>query len=158
MEAAEALGIFKQQVRIAELSEQELMNQVKFIRPALIGKTNMLSDSELGEKPYQITCEEATSKHWLEGPSTFEQISAAVGDTWLPVRRFAVLQKDKVCPIDDFCENHLNRAFSSVDKISLKNNGLYFVVSSYNLPLLHTPWRYELCLVGRQDIEWQGGK
>ena len=29
-------------------------------------------------------------------------------------------QKGKLRPIDDFCENHVNQAFSSVDKISLK--------------------------------------
>ena len=161
--AAEASGIFKQQVRIAELSEQELMNQAKFIRPALIGKTNMLSDSELGEKLYQITCEEATSKHWLEGPSTFEQISATVGDTWLPVRRFAVLQKDKVRPIDDFCENHLNRAFSSVDKISLKTMDyiLWSLLTICRCCIHHGSMNFVLSdgrtLSGKVDNDWTSG-
>ena len=119
--SAEASGIFKQQVRIAELTEDELMKQSSFLRPALIGKANLVNDTELGDKLYQMTCDEATSKHWLEGPYTHQQISAIiVGDRWLPVRRFAVVQKEKVRPIDDFCENHLNRSFSSVDKISLK--------------------------------------
>ena len=118
--SAEASGIFKQQVRLAELTEDELMKQSSFLRPALIGKANMVNDSELGDKLYQITCEEATSKHWLEGPYSHQEVSTIVGDIWLPVRRFAVVQKEKVRPIDDFCENHLNRSFSSVDKISLK--------------------------------------
>ena len=71
--SAEASGISKQQVRIAELSEEDLMKQSKFLRPVLIGKANMETDAELGEKLYQITCDEATSKHWLEGPCTLNR-------------------------------------------------------------------------------------
>ena len=40
------VGISKQQVRIAELSEEDLMKQSKFLRPALIGKANMETDTE----------------------------------------------------------------------------------------------------------------
>ena len=61
-----------------------------------------------------------TEKTWLQGPMEFDEVCKLLGDQWLPVRRFCVEQKGKLRPIDDFCENRLNQAFSSVDKISLK--------------------------------------
>ena len=43
-----------------------------------------------------------------------------MGSDWLPVRRFGVLQKDKLRPIDDFKENQVNKTFASSEKLELR--------------------------------------
>eukprot|EP00435_Cladocopium_sp_Y103_P019331 s4141_g4.t1 len=117
---APATGIFRLQPKTAAMSETELMMQSKFLRPAIVGKTKSAGKGIHSEALYEITLKEATEKNWLRGPLTFEQVSDAVGKQWLPVRRFCVEQRGKLRPIDDFCENQLNSAFTTVDKISLR--------------------------------------
>ena len=117
---APATGVFRNQPRPGNLSEGELMKQSKFLRPAIIGKTNSTSTGSHDKELFDITIKEATEKAWLRGPMDHDEVCKAVGNDWLPVRRFCVEQKGKLRPIDDFCENRVNQAFSSVDKISLK--------------------------------------
>ncbi|CAE7350492.1 unnamed protein product, partial [Symbiodinium necroappetens] len=50
---------------------------------------------ENSQELYATTLEEATSKHWLEGPFSPEEISERF-ESWLPVRRFAVVQTGAV--------------------------------------------------------------
>ena len=86
-----------------------------------------------------------------------------MGDTWLPVRRFAVVQKEKVRPIDDFCENQLNRAFSSVDKISLKTMDyiLWSLLTICRCCIHHGSMNFVLSdgrtLSGKVDNDWTSG-
>eukprot|EP00435_Cladocopium_sp_Y103_P025318 s3302_g6.t1 len=117
---APASGIFRIQPKPAMLSESELMEQCKFLRPAIIGKTKTSGDNDTASELYNITLTEATEKRWLCGPLTYEQVSTMFGQAWLPVRRFGVEQKDKLRPIDDFCENRVNSTFTTVDKISVR--------------------------------------
>jgi hypothetical protein len=117
---APATGVFKTQPKVGNISEEELMKQSKFLRPAIIGKTNSASKSEHEDELYDITVKEAEEKGWLQGPMEFAEVCDLFGSQWLPVRRFCVEQRGKLRPIDDFCENRLNQAFSTVDKISLK--------------------------------------
>eukprot|EP00435_Cladocopium_sp_Y103_P010598 s3784_g2.t1 len=102
------------------MSEEELMEKGKFLRPAIIGKTRTSGDSNMATELYNITLKEATEKQWLCGPLTYQQVGEVCGQRWLPVRRFGVEQKDKLRPIDGFCENQLNSTFTTVDKISLR--------------------------------------
>ena len=44
---------------------------------------------------------------------------AEFGDDWLPVTRFAVRQKSKLRPIDNFAENHCNQAWGQAEKLDL---------------------------------------
>ena len=108
------------QPKPGHISEDELMAQSKFLRPAIIGKANNAVSSQHESELYDITLKEATEKAWLQGPMEFDDVCKLFGDQWLPVRRFCVEQKGKLRPIDDFCENRLNQVFSSADKISLK--------------------------------------
>ena len=117
---ARATGVFRQQPKPATMTEEELMQQSKFLRPAIIGKAKNYNENQFAQELYDITLREATEKQWLKGPYTFEEITERVGQQWLPVRRFCVEQKGKLRPIDDFCENRLNATFTTVDKITLK--------------------------------------
>ena len=117
---APATGIFRIQPKTATISEENLMTQSKYLRPAIVGKTKSAGKGPNSEELYSITLKEATEKQWLHGPYSYEQVTEKLGERWLPVRRFCVEQKSKLRPIDDFCENKLNSAFTTVDKISLR--------------------------------------
>ena len=55
----------------------------------------------------------------LKGPFTKEELDAKHGPRWTGARRFAVVQNDKVRPIDDFSEFMINKAFGLEEKASL---------------------------------------
>ena len=113
-------GVFKREVKIATMDKENLMSEAKFLKPALLGKTRTsVAPVEEAKKLFEITCNEASDKGWLEGPYDEDEISEMLGPVWLPVRRFGVTQKNKLRPIDDFRENKLNESFSCGDKIDL---------------------------------------
>ena len=57
----------------------------------------------------------------MKGPLTFDDSNLLYAGDWLPVRRFfAVFQKDKWRPIDDFSENGVNGSFGSLEKVDLR--------------------------------------
>ena len=68
---------------------------------------------------HAITRAEATDKLWLTGPITADALHEEFGDGWIPVTRFAVKQKNKIRPIDNFAENFVNEAWSSPEKLDL---------------------------------------
>ena len=117
---AKPCGVFKREAKIATMDKEHLMKESKFLRPALLGKTKSASVSdEDAKKLFDITCNEAGEKAWLEGPYDEKEVSELLGPVWLPVRRFGIWQKNKLRPIDDFRENKLNESFSSGDKLDL---------------------------------------
>ncbi|OLP81981.1 hypothetical protein AK812_SmicGene37411 [Symbiodinium microadriaticum] len=111
-------GIFREGGYIASISEEDLMAQSGDIRAKLLSRVANDSADENSEELYATTLEEATAKGWLEGPFSPQQISERFG-SWLPVRRFAVVQKGRLRPIDDFKENMLNQACSTSERIVL---------------------------------------
>ena len=113
-------GVFKTGVTIANLSEDELEKNTKFLRPAILGRLKNFSDEELQKELFETTLKEATEKHWLEGPYDVDEVRSQMGDKWLPARRFGIMQKDKLRPIDNFKESMLNLTFGCYEKIELK--------------------------------------
>eukprot|EP00435_Cladocopium_sp_Y103_P073695 s366_g44.t1 len=159
---APATGIFRTQPKPAVLSESELMEQCKFLRPAIIGKTRASAGNDNASELYDITLKEATEKQWLCGPLTYEQVNALFGQSWLPVRRFGVEQRSKLRPIDDFCENRLNSTFTTVDKISLRTmDHITWAALIICKHCLHTgDMKFVLssgeCLAGGAHDDWKG--
>ena len=80
---APAIGVFKTQPKVGNISEAELMKQSKFLRPAIIGKTNSASMSEHESELYDITVREAEEKGWLQGPREFSEVCNLFGSQWL---------------------------------------------------------------------------
>ena len=113
-------GVFKPGVTIPSLTQEELVKNTKFLRPAILGRLKNFDDEDLQSTLYDTTLEEATVKGWLEGPYSPDEIHGLLGPDWLPVRRFGIMQKDKLRPIDNFKESSLNRTFGSVEKIELR--------------------------------------
>ena len=116
----EATGVFKAGVTLANISEEELEKNTKFLRPAILGRLKNFEDVELQKELFETTIKEASEKHWLEGPYDVEEVRQQLGDKWLPVRRFGVVQRDKLRPIDNFKESMLNQTFGCYEKVELK--------------------------------------
>ena len=76
-------------------------------------------DDELQDELLQVT-ETEKEKGWLDGPYSVGEVTEMFGRQWLPVRRFAVKQKNKIRPIDDFRESTLNETFGSAEKPELR--------------------------------------
>ena len=112
-------NVFQSGLKAASISEQQLMNDTKFMKPALLGKIRMGKSSELSTELYDLTVEEASAKGWLDGPKTVAEVDQRFDSRWMPVRRFPVVQKSKLRPIDDFKENRVNDAFSSAERDTL---------------------------------------
>ena len=72
---AQATGVFRQQPKLATMTESELMQQSKFLRPAIIGKAKNHSGNKFAAELYDITLREATEKQCLKGPLTFDEVS-----------------------------------------------------------------------------------
>jgi len=80
---ATAIGVFKTQPKVRNISEAELMKQSKFLRPAIIGKTNSASMSVHESELYDITVREAEEKGWLQDPREFSEVCNLFGSQWL---------------------------------------------------------------------------
>ena len=91
-------GVFPPAKRDAAMSVDDLLKMRKQVQSDVMARTHSTGDHELDEKLYAITEDEA-HRGWLEGPLTKEDLARA--GAWIPSRRFAVVQGEKVRPIDD---------------------------------------------------------
>ena len=112
-------NVFQPGIKAASMSEEQLMKDAKFLKPALLGKIRASRGDAHNKELYELTESEAVDKGWLSGPFTAQQMDERFSGRWLPVRRFAVIQKEKLRPIDDLKENRVNEAFSSTERASL---------------------------------------
>ena len=85
------------------------MEGARYLRPAILSRVAAEPEGPHSRELLAITRKEAAEKGWLDGPHTIKDVFAQ-HQTWLPVRRFAVQQGDKLRPIDDFKENRVNEA------------------------------------------------
>ncbi|CAE7942891.1 PRSS12, partial [Symbiodinium necroappetens] len=59
-------------------------------------------------------------KSWLEKPRGIHELDALMPTGWVPVRRFPVVQRGKLRPIDDLTESGTNGACGTLDKLDLR--------------------------------------
>ena len=64
--------------------------------------------------------EEVTTKRWLDGPYSYDELECLFEGIWNPVRRFGVWQRNKLRAIDDFSESGVNASFAYLEKIQLR--------------------------------------
>lgn len=112
-------NVFEWDPKPCNMTPDELMKKSKFIRPAILGKVTHMDKPEYLDELNEVTRAEAESKGWLNGPMSFDQVCSELGDEWLPVQRFAVRQKNKLRPIDNFAQNCVNEAWTAPEKVDL---------------------------------------
>ena len=113
-------GVFDADVRPRFLTEENLLKQSKFMRPALWNRIKKAPPNDYDGELWNATMEEVVSKRWLDGPYSYDELDTLFNGEWNPVRRFAVVQRDKIRAIDDFTESGVNSSFGYLEKIQLK--------------------------------------
>ena len=101
------------------ISEQELQERAwEFSRKVLknIAKCEV---TEHTEKVWESTMEDVEESVSLGPFFTTGQVSAIVGDPWIPTQRFEVVQKNKVRGVDSATVNGINTASAVVEKLDL---------------------------------------
>lgn len=109
-------NIFRPGITLPTMSEEELNRNSIILRPMILGKLRTYEDEKLQKEILAITLEESADKGWLHGPLSPEAVSRVCGRDCLPDRQFAIRQKDKIRPIDNFKESKLNETFGSFEK------------------------------------------
>ena len=112
--------IFQPNYKPQEMDVEELMKKSKFLKPAIWAKQSNQDGSDFAEDLWNITMEETLEKGWLEGPYDWNELEKKFNGAWLPVRRFAVWQREKWRPIDDLSENGVNLTVSTFEKVDLR--------------------------------------
>ena len=72
-------NIFQQGIKAASMSEQQLMRDAKFLKPALLGKIKANKGDQYSTELYDMTLLEATEKGWLHGPCTPTEMDQRFG-------------------------------------------------------------------------------
>ena len=102
-------NVFKPEEKAARISVDELTRKTRFLRPAILGR--------IGSQDPPEYMDDLPSR-W---PKTVADVQEEFGENWLPVTRFAVRQKNKLRPIDNFAENCCNEAWAQPEKLDLRN-------------------------------------
>jgi len=105
--------------------EEENVEASKTLEEVMAGawdyRQNLIKDCKVNsysDEIYKGTIEER-DLGFCEGPMTPEQISEHLGtDSWLPLHRFGIEQKDKVRPIDNAQDNGANATSSRTEKLA----------------------------------------
>ena len=113
-------GIFGADVKPRSFSEDELIKHSRHLKPALWSKIRNAPKSEFEDELWTLTMEEVTTKRWLDGPYSYDELECLFEGVWNPVRRFGVWQRNKLRAIDDFSESGVNASFAYLEKIQLR--------------------------------------
>ena len=113
-------GIFGVDVKPRSLSEDELIKHSRHLKPALWSKIRNSPKSDFDDDLWTLTMEEVTTKRWLDGPYSYDELECLFEGVWNPVRRFGVWQRNKLRAIDDFSESGVNASFAYLEKIQLR--------------------------------------
>ncbi len=111
-------GVFPSMPARAMMSEKDLLKASVWVRPRVLGLTTGSGSSQLDCEVWEATLEEVANG-WLEGPVEPEQLDLLFPNGWVPARRFAVTQADKMRLIDDYSLPQVNAAFSASERILL---------------------------------------
>ena len=95
-------GIWKPDpTKAPKMSQRSLWAGARAAQQKSCSKDSAASWTKDDQELWEHTKEEATSG-FLRGPLSKEDLEAEVGSLWVPARRFAIRQADKLRPIDDF--------------------------------------------------------
>ena len=148
-------GVFASDVKPRVLSENELMQNLVFTRPALLGNLKATTCDEDHRMLWDQTIQETTNAGWLSGPFTLEELDARWPDGWLPVRRFGLKQGSKLRAIDDFTEAGVNLAFGCEEKVDLGALEMLVGMLMIARRAADSPEHFEISLASGQPLKGQ---
>ncbi|OLP93607.1 hypothetical protein AK812_SmicGene24498 [Symbiodinium microadriaticum] len=136
---------FETKVRPAVLTEAELRAAAPDLRRGMMSRS-LHQEPEHTAHLLEATREELASG-FIQGPFTEEQVNAHFGHKhWLAIRRFIIRQGQKLRPIEDCCEAHLNEAYAATIKLRLQDADFFVAMAlevsrlSGRSPKAARPW------------------
>ncbi|CAE7850055.1 unnamed protein product, partial [Symbiodinium necroappetens] len=143
--ASDCPPCFETKVRPAVLTEAELRAAAPDLRRGMMSRS-LHQEPEHTAHLLEATREELASG-FIQGPFTEEQVTAHFGHRhWLAIRRFIIKQGQKLRPIEDCCEAHLNEAYAATIKLRLQDADFFVAMAlevarlSGNNPKAARPW------------------
>ena len=119
---------FETKVRPAVLTEAELRASAPDLRRGMMSRT-LHQEPEHTAHLLDATKEELAAG-FIQGPFTEEQVTAHFGHRhWLAIRRFIIKQGQKLRPIEDCCEAHLNEAYAATIKLRLQDADFFVAMA-----------------------------
>ena len=109
-------GVFPKRAHPASMTRDQLLKSGKWARPALLHSKPTIADKETNDELWKVTIEER-DRGECRGPFTPEQLDALLPHGWVPARRFAVSQKKKIRPCDDYSAFGHNATSSSTETV-----------------------------------------
>lgn len=112
-------GAFPLRHREATVSEHDLMRSAREYQQSITKNTAQMTE-EVIQRVRAASIEESMGEcSWLRGPFSPAQIEDLVGPRWIPIRRFGIVQGEKLRLIDDGSEFGVNAATTTPEKIDL---------------------------------------
>ena len=119
-------GIFEAEHKPAAISREELWSLAPSIKRSTMHMAGT-RDADLDSTVFEETIKEV-QQGWLE-PRSREELDNKFGTCWIPVRRFGVVQGDKVRPVDNFKAARVNEALEQCEKLSLDSIDDYISIA-----------------------------
>ena len=113
-------GVFPKRAHAATLTKEQLLKAGKWARPALLHSrpnSQPTEEEEKINKALWLATIEERDKGECKGPFTPEELDAMLPGGWVAARRFAVCQKKKVRPCDDYSAFGHNATSSSTETV-----------------------------------------
>lgn len=107
--------VFPERLRPALFEVADLWKAAHQIRATVTASCSSSGDPELDLRLFDATVAEV-SLGWLEGPFTEKDLDPL--GIWIPSRRFAVVQGQKLRPVDDYSISRINSTLSTFEAIS----------------------------------------
>jgi hypothetical protein len=98
------------------MTKDELLKAAKWARPALANSRPLHNDKETDDELWRSTMEEVENKE-CRGPYSAEDLDKMFPGGWIAAKRFAVKQKGKVRPCDDYSKYGQNATSSAKETI-----------------------------------------
>ena len=111
-----ATNVFPLREHEAALDVQQLLKTAKWARPALLGSSQPPCADETHRELWRLTLDECKAGE-CRGPFTEAEMDLRHPEGWLAARRFAVIQKGRVRPCDDYSAFGHNATSSSQETI-----------------------------------------
>ena len=109
---------FPAKKREASSNMNQLMRKAAERRANLASLCSTSGDHDLDKRLWDATLTEV-EHGWLEGPLEADELDRRFPGGWLPMRRFGIIQGNKVRPIDDCRESGLNEVYEVKNGLDL---------------------------------------
>ena len=154
-------GVFKDGGKLPAFSKDELVRSSPMVNASLINKMEQAKpDYDTDKSLWEATLQEVKNG-WLQGPLTFDEVSALFPNGFCISRRFGIMQSGKLRSIDDLSESGINGAYGASEKLSLLGTDMVCslvrtFIDSVKDGIVSIKLDSGRCFSGKLHSEWAG--